>query len=198
VGLRDDLHARVEADARPGELAKLAGFDKAWAELRDVDRRLLELAVANSNLKAARLAAGDAAVTLDRLVDALAAAEATSTDPAALRRLSAASVAALRIQTLLAPHIASADDAEMTRLEERMQALGDVVRGVLPEAGSEAGAAWTDYERFVAEVRRLSRLNTNVRSVDVSLNEKRRATDACRSALAALLREIHAGASPGR
>jgi len=197
--LRDELHRRITADGRPGEVEKLAAFDATFAELRDVDQRLLALAVVNSNLKAASLAAGESAETLDRLVDVLTEAQATTVDPAVLRRLSAAATAALRIQTLLPPHIAAADDATMSRLEARMRTLGDAVDAMLRETpSSAASAAWADYQRLMADVIRLSRLNTNVVSVDVSLNEKRRVTEACRGALDALLREIHAGPNPTR
>jgi hypothetical protein len=180
------------------ELEKLTAFDAAWAEMRDVDDRLLRLAVVNSNLKAARLVAGESTQALDRFLDAVARVEAEQTDPAVLRRLSAASVAALRIQTLLTPHIASADDAEMTGLEERMRALAGQVDAALADAGAEAEAAWGDSERLTAEVIRLSRLNTNVVSLDVSLHEKRHALEACRTALNALLDEINSAPRPTR
>jgi hypothetical protein len=150
-------------------------------------------------LKAARLAAREGAVAVDRVVDALAEQARESDDPVVLRRLSAASTAALRIQTLLPPHIASSDDAEMTRLEVRMRALGDQVKAVLDQWQSPgAKAAWDDYERLTAEVIRLSRLNTNVVSVDVSLNEKRRVTETCLGALGTLAAEIQGGPHPTR
>ena len=207
--LQESLQGLVTADGRPGEIEKLAAFDTVWGELRDVDQRLLALAVANSNLKAAWLAAGDSARTLDRLVDALAAVEAATSDAALLRDLSAAAVAALRIHTALAPHIASPDDAEMTRMEEQIRTRGDIVKRALDAARehgptaaaaqvADATAAWGDYQRLTADVLRLSRLNTNVRSVDVSLHEKRRVTAACREALTALLEQIHARANPTR
>jgi hypothetical protein len=135
---------------------------------------------------------------VNRLVVAVASRQTQTDDPATLRRLSGVSVAALQIQSLLAPHIASADDGEMTRLEERMRTLGDTVRAGLADAGPEAEAAWADYEGDVAEVLRLSRLNTNVVSVDVSLNEKRRVMDACRGALAELLAAVRGGPEPTR
>lgn len=202
--LRDELQALINADGRPGEVEKLAAFDVTWQQLRDVDERLLALAVANSNLKAAWLAAGDTTVAMDRLVAAVAAVESETGDTSLLRDLSAASVAALRIQVSLAPHIASKDDAEMTRLEARMQALGERVEKTLADARehapaaaqphvAEAAAAWSDYRRLTADVIRLSRQNTNVLSVDVSVHEKRKVTDACRAALDALLAEIHSG-----
>ena len=192
--LRDELHRQIERDGLAGEKETLAVFDREWTKLRDVDARLLELAVANSNLKAARLAAGEMAAALDRLVDALIARAAETDQPSTLRQLLAASTAALRVQTLLPSHIASADDAEMTRLETRMRALVEQVDAVLKETNDPAAsAAWADYERLRAEVLRLSRLNTNVVSLQVSLGEKTHVTEACRSALAALLAEIQGG-----
>ena len=53
--------------------------------------------------------------------------------------------------------------------------------------------AWTDYQRMEAEVIRLSRLNTNVISFDVSTHEKRTATQACLDALAGLRDSIQGG-----
>ena len=207
--LRDELHGLVAPDGRAGESEKLAAFDTAWSELRDVDERLLALAVANSNLKAAWLAAGDSARAVDSLVDALAGAQSETADAGLLRELSAASVAALRIQAALAPHIASPDDTEMTRLEEQIRVRGQAVEQALastydhgPAAAqphaTAAVTAWNEYQRLIADVLRLSRLNTNVRSVDVSLHEKRRVTAVCRDALTALLEQIHSGATPTR
>ena len=193
-----DLSALIHVDGRPADLAKLAAVESSWAELRGIDARLLELAVANTNLKAMALSAGDAARALDRVVAALTAIADGSADPEQVRKLAAASIAALRIQTLHAPHIASANAAEMDRLEGEMSNSAHVVSRVLTELGEqasapvrahfeEAAAAWAEYQRTSAEVVRLSRENTNVRSFDLSIHEKRTATERFRAALAALV-----------
>lgn len=199
--LRDELSGLITADGRAGEVEKLAAFDAAWTQLRDVDERLLALAVANSNIKATWLAAGDTTIALDRFLKAMKAMAAETTDAVALRELAAAQVAILQIQVTLTPHIASKDDGEMTRLEARMRSFGEAVEQALASARThapaaaqlavtDATAAWADHQRLTAEVIRLSRLNTNVLSVDVSVHEKRRVTDECRTALDALLTEI--------
>jgi len=201
--LRRELRALVVADGRRVEIEKLDAFDAAWAELERVDERLLALAVANTNLKAARLAASQGAADLDRFVDTLTEMARSATASATIRTLSGAVTAALRIQPLALVHIPSADDAEMTRLEERMRALGDEVdRGlaalrddgkVSPDQLAAATQAWGDYQRVLKDVLRLSRENTNVVSSDVSVHEKRQVTKECLTALAALLETVDIG-----
>lgn len=201
--LRGDLRTLIVADGRQAEIDKLNAFDAAWAEVERVDQRLLALAVANTNLKAARLSATEGAADLDRFVDILGEMARNAATPETMRALSEASVAALRIQPLALVHIPSADDAEMTRLEERMRALGDEVDhdlaalrdGGQVSAEQLAGAtqAWADYQRVLKEVLRLSRENTNVTSFDVSVHEKRQVTKQCLAALSALLDALDVG-----
>ncbi len=206
---RLELHRLIELDGRPSELSKLAEFDVAWSDLQAVDAKLLTLAVANTNLKASRLHSGDCALAVDQLVDALQAVEAATTDPKVLRELSAASVSALKIQALLPTHIKSPDDAEMSRLEEQMHALGKTVElafatakknapGAARARAAEGWEAWARYQHLVAEVVRLSRLNTNVTSFDISVHEKRKVTVAALNALAALLTEVQNVPRPAR
>ncbi|HSQ02704.1 MAG TPA: MCP four helix bundle domain-containing protein [Burkholderiales bacterium] len=206
--LRGDLRQLIVADGRRGEIEKLDAFDVAWAELEQVDERLLALAVANTNLKAIRLLSRDGAAALDRCVNALTETQRVLSDPEIVRTLSHASVAALRSQSLLFVHISSADAAEMTRLEQQMHDLGNEVERCLRSAresgqvGSEqlaaASHAWGDYQRLAADVVRLSRENSNVISTDVSVHEKRQATKACLAALAALSAAVDAGPHPSR
>ena len=195
-GRLGDLRARVEADDRPAVTERFAAFVARWEELKSVDARLLALAVANTNLKAMRLSARDGLDAVERFGVGLEDMERASSDPQARRLLSAASIAALREQTLLLLHVPSADDGEMTRLEKRMRDLaasvdralaalradGEVPSGALDTAVE----AWAEHRRIAAEVVKLSRENTNVRSFDVSVHEKRTAMRACLDALAAL------------
>ena len=109
-----DLRTHIDADGRPATSERFAAFVARWEELKAVDQRLLALAVANTNLKAMRLSAREGLSAVDRLLVALDAMERSSTDPDTIRTLAAASVAALREQSLLLIHIPSADDAEMT------------------------------------------------------------------------------------
>ncbi len=207
-GLRGELRTLVVADGRRTELEKLEAFDAAWANVEHVDQRLLALAVANTNLKAARLSANEGGAALDRFVDLLGQMMHDADAADTIRTLSHASIAALRIQPLLLVHIPSADDAEMTQIEERMRASSETVNrdlGTLRDSGqvspdqlAAATQAWSDYQRILKEVLRLSRENSNVISFDVSVHEKRQVTKECLAALSALKEAVVAGPHPTR
>jgi len=200
--LRAKLAELIDVDPVRDERGKLAVFDATWKELQGIDDRLLKLAVANTNLKAARLLAHEGFATLDRFIAAADTMMASTDDVASVRALSAASTAFARIQSLLFAHIPEKSDAEMTALEARIRTLGETV-GAQLKAGSaslpasaakaDAAQAWADYQRTEAEVIRLSRENSNVISFDVSTHEKRTATQACLDALAGLRDSIQGG-----
>ena len=200
--LRANLAELIEIDPVRDEREKLGAFDATWKELQAIDDRLLKLAVANTNLKAARLLAHEGFATLDRFIAAADTMMASTDDVASVRALSAASTAFARIQSLLFAHIPEKSDAEMTALEARIRTLGETVdaqlkagTASLPASAAKADAAqaWADYQRTEAEVIRLSRENSNVISFDVSTHEKRTATQACLDALAALRDSVQGG-----
>jgi hypothetical protein len=178
----------------------LQDFARDFAESREVDRTLLALAVENSNVKAQRLAFGPALGAADAFRDRMAdavrparGAEATRVELLAAR----AELGVREIEALEAPHIAEAEDAAMTRLEERMAACEAAARAALselasllgPTAREALGSARTELDRFAQlqqQIVALSRQNTNVRSLAVALGNKRRLTAACDASLAAL------------
>jgi hypothetical protein len=182
------------------ELGLLQDFAARFAEYRDLDRRILDLAVENTNLKAQRLSFGPAQEAADAFRDGLDAL--VPRDPAKdawhVRALAATAVAAVSdIQARQAPHIAEADDAAMTRMEARMAASEAAARRVLEALAPliaaasrpRLDAARAALDRFMAvhaEITALSRRNTNVRSLALTLNEKGPLTRACEESLRAL------------
>jgi hypothetical protein len=191
----------------------LEDFTTRFAAYESLDRRILDLAVENTNLKAQRLSFGPAQAAADRFSEALGGAVAIR-DPSRVKALAATAVAAVReIQALQAPHIAEPDDTSMARLETRMagaekaarDALGAVGPLVQPASQPRIAAAARSLDTFMtlnAQIVTLSRKNTNVRSLALSLDQKRQLTGPCDDSLRALQAALDAhgyagGAHPG-
>jgi hypothetical protein len=192
----------------------LQQFVGCFADYSALDRRILDLAVENTNLKAQRLSFGpaqEAADSFQHSLETVAPAD-TARDAWRIKALVATAVAFVRqIQVLQAPHIADPDDGAMTRLEERMalseaaarRALATLATLVPPASRTELAAATTALDRFMAvnaQIVGLSRRNTNVRSLALSLNQKPSLTTACEESLHALQDALakHGYPSPGR
>ncbi|MGB7219005.1 MAG: hypothetical protein WBD07_09360, partial [Vicinamibacterales bacterium] len=130
----DALGPMLQGLGYTNETRLLNEFVIRFAEYRELDRRILDLAVENTNLKAQRLSFGPAQEAADTFRDALKAV--APADPAKDRwrveALVATAVETVReIQVLQAPHIADADEAVMTRMEKRMATSETSARNAL-------------------------------------------------------------------
>ena len=183
------------------EASLLDDFRTKFADYRALDRRILELAVENTNLKAQRLSFTSAQQAVDATRDALDTIgrwEASKPQVWHIKALAFEALASVReIQVLEAPHIAERNDVAMTRLEKRMLAAEDNARSKLkelaglvqPTSRPQLAAAETALGRFIdynADIVRLSRRNSNVRSLAMSLDQKRKVAAACEASLRAL------------
>ena len=206
----DALAALLQSLGYGGEIELLKEFGGRFAEYRTLDREILALAVEGTNVKAQRLSFGAAMDAADACQDALEALVPAS--PATRDRVSvpvATAVAGIReIQALQAPHIAEADDAAMTKLEAKMTASESAARRALASlekltpAASRATLteATASFDRFMAvhsEIITLSRRNSNVRSLALSMNQKRTLAAACEDSLRALQEALSKRNFPG-
>jgi hypothetical protein len=196
----DRLHPLLESLGFSAEIGHLERFKTSFAEYRTLDREILPLAVENTNLKAQRLSFGAAQEASDAFRDALHAASKPLSTANADRRdalAAKARAALLEIQVIQARHIAEAADAEMSRMETRMKAEEAAARSALdslrdsvpPPARPALAAAADALDRFMtvnAEIVVLSRRNSNVRSLALSLGRKRAVTAQCDDQLRAL------------
>ena len=204
---RRELEQLQQSGGTRNEIAFLAQFSSAFAEFQRIDKGLLELAVENTNLKAYSLAFGPAAEVLNEMDAALARiAAASGNSPSAddikvMRMADGARISALRLLALLPPHIAEESDRKMDEIEGIMakedQAVRDNLEGLaaLPQLSGnpDLSAAKVSYTRFAGlrmQILKLSRENTNVRSLSISLSEKRKSMMVCLDALAALEQAI--------
>lgn len=182
------------------DLGALEAFAGRYDEYRRVDDEILPLAVENTNVKAQRLSFGPAQeaaeafrVALDRAVMAGDDKRSWHSQALAARAVSAVR----RVQVLQAPHIAEADLAVMSRMEQEMAASEADARSavrqlaaVLPASNSRQLAdAIAALDRFAAtnkELIALSRRNSDVHSLALSLGRKRTVTAECEAQLRAL------------
>jgi hypothetical protein len=186
---RDQLDELLKKSGNQRERALLAEFSNNLSELERVDHEILELAVKDTNLRAYELAFGPAADAVKEMDVALSKLMGSESKKVAL--LSArALVATLRIQAMLAPHIAEEDDAKMGALEAAMAREDAEVQQHLKELPPEAAAAYARFSTLRKQILKLSRENTNVRSLSLSLNQKRKLLLACQEPLAALEQQI--------
>jgi hypothetical protein len=179
------------------EIQALQEFQKHFADYRDIDRSILTLAVENTNLKAQQLAFGPAREAADHFKDALGAI-ASSVPPkdrcGADGLVATATLAVREIQVLYAPHIAESSDAGMIRMEREMASLEARAKGavtslteLVPETARTAlPAALERFEDISRQIVSLSRRNSNVRSLDLSLRTKPALTAACDQSLRVL------------
>jgi hypothetical protein len=209
---RNDLAHLLDTGGTSREKNSLAQFAKLFTDFQAVDKELLVLAVKNTNLKAYSLAFGPAADAITQMNDSLSrlvTKSANSPDARAAALLAfGAETAALRIQVLLAPHIAEESDAKMDAMEARMTKDDQEVRkdldglAALPMFNGDADLATANsaYARFSeirAKIIPLSRENTNVRSLAISLDQKRKVMFLCQDALASLQQAIADEPIPG-
>ncbi len=202
---RKELGELLATGGTQRERDLLAQFSESFGRLQRIDDEVLRLAGQNTNLKAFDLLFGPAADALAEADAALARVVAKHSESVAARQVMVlgfgARIDLLRIQTQLPPHIAEASDAKMDRLEavmteEETRIHGDLDGlGALPKIAGDAdlSAAVSAFARYVeikSRILALSRANTNVRSLALSLNQKRQAMILCLDTLNALQQEI--------
>jgi len=202
VVLRDteQLRTILKSMGYSTEVGLLDAFTKRFDDYRTLDAEILPLALENTNAKAQRLSFGPAAEAINEFRTALEAAVTTSSvdvRPRIELMAARAAVAVLDIQVLHAPHIAEAEDEAMTRMEQKMAASEKQARTALTQLQAllpatsrpQLTAATSALDAFMkvhAEIIMLSRRNSDVRSLSLSLGRKRMVTALCDDQLRAL------------
>ena len=182
------------------DVRHLNAFTACFVGYRALDADVLPLAVENTNIKAQRLSFGPARDAANAFRQSLEAAARSnpSKNACCVEGLVAKAVAGLlEVQVIEARHIAESDEDAMSRMEAEMAASEaaarkavDTLKGLLPSAaGPQLSAAVAALDRFKAinaELVTLSRRNSNVRSLALSLGRKRTVTAECDDSLHAL------------
>lgn len=191
---RRELDLLIRKDSTGQEIKLLQEFDQCFREFREIDQGLLEFAVLNSNLKAARLSFGQGQEVLKRFEEALDHFMGTDLfDREEIQCAGLASKAltdALKIHYLHGPHIAETGDEQMDKIEAEIKknqgAVNQFLKAMRPlvpigKKGhlKDAEKAFEDFSRITAKVITLSRQNTNIKSFELSLGRKRKITAQC-------------------
>jgi hypothetical protein len=200
-----ELVELLDGGGTQGEKDLLAEFSHRFTEFQRIDNELLSLAGKNTNLKAYALTFGPAAGALNEMSAALSRLVTANADARNAQKVMSlafgAEIGALRIQTLLPPHIAEASDSRMDEFEALMTQEDERVRsdleglGALPKLNGDANVAvaasrYAQFREIKKQVLALSRENTNVRSLSISLNQKRKVMLACHDVLSDLQEAI--------
>ena len=195
----ETLQRNLQALAYLEEIPQLDAFKACFAGYRALDADILPLAVENTNIKAQRLAFGPAREAADAFRQSLETAGRSIAAKSACcveALIARATAAVLEIQVIQARHIAESDESAMSRMEGEMaaseaaaQAALDTLKALLPNARARLATAADALDRFKAinaELVTLSRRNTNIRSLALSLGRKRTVTAECDALLLAL------------
>jgi hypothetical protein len=178
----------------------LDAFAMRFDEYTKLDAEILPLSLENTNLKAQRLSFGSARESAEMFRTAVTAAAATADSSSRWHAEAVAQraiAALLDILALQGPHISEAQEATMARLEDQIAAAdataGDALVELRQLTGNKAteklGSANDALFQFRAttkEVILLSRRNSDVRSLALSLGRKRTVAAAADDDLRAL------------
>jgi hypothetical protein len=198
---RRELEALLDQDHTDKEMKLFGEFGDCWTELRKADQEILGFAVQNTNLKAASLSFGKGREIMSRFEHALKSLTHSGMSPDKCCRIvtptSDALTAGLNILSLHAPHIVEPRDERMDEIEAEMRRHAETIDGSLQELENlvpdqdrtsleEAKAAYSEFTALTAEVIRLSRENTNIKSFALSLGTKRKIATQCSDILTGL------------
>jgi len=204
----NNLRALVDAVPLLDEKNLMAEFDRCWTEFGKLDQDILTVAVQNTNLKAAALSREQGGQAVQRFEKALATIQPLFAGTPEAARATAltdrALIAGLKVFTLHSPHIAEANDDRMDQLEAQMhaeerlavQALNELAElagstgGPRRDAVLQAQTAFAAFMQKTVEVIALSRQNSNLKSLELSLGRKRFLTAQCDETLAAFQKVV--------
>jgi hypothetical protein len=194
------LRSLIDAAPLQDEKKLVVEFADCWTKLRELDQVILELAVQNTNLKATSLSREKGAEAMRRFEQALedvARSYSGTTNEGRVARLSCHAVTAgLKLYNLHSSHIPEASDEKMDRIETQMKAeeneasksldeLAGIVAETNRDALLQAKTAFSDFIEVTARVIKLSRQNSNVKSLELSLGRKRKLAAQCDEILGA-------------
>jgi len=182
-------------------------FNACWTQYRKIDETILNLAVQNTNLKAQKISSTQCAQEMALLDGSLKRIiERNKKDnqcSEAVMLAYEALTASLNIYALHKPHIEETDDQAMDKIEQRIRSYDESAKNSLRELSrtvdpsdredmKNAEKAYFQFMNLTREIIRLSRMNTNIKSAELSLGKKRLVSSQCQDNLASLQEAVEA------
>jgi hypothetical protein len=204
---RKEIEAIIHQEKLPRETEMMNEFNLCWSQYRKLDETILDLAIQNTNLKAQEISATQCAQELEHFEASLNRLINRNTHGSqcneAVMLSYEALTASLKVFALHKPHIEEANDQEMDKIEQSIKSYDESARKAFGSLRSIADLrdnedlknAETAYGRFMnltGEVLRLSRMNTNIKSAELSLGKNRLISSQCQVILATLQETIQA------
>jgi Four helix bundle sensory module for signal transduction len=202
---RRELGELLKTDGTQVEKELLNQFSELFTEFQHIDNNLLDLAVKNTNIKAYSLAFGPATAALNEMNAALSRLIALNAGSPKEKQVIlfayGAEISGLRLQTLIPPHIAEESDQKMDELEvliskedrqilknlDELTALRNLKQKTIL---ATAVSSYAQFSKIKTQILSLSRENTNVKSLSISLNQKRKVMLLCQDTLKKLQKAI--------
>lgn len=204
---RKAIENLIKEGESQNEMKLLNEFNVCWLEYKKLDYTILDLAVQNTNLKAQKLSATQGAQEIKNLEASLQLLvqhgsnnmQCNETVIPAYNALTAS----FNVLALHQPHIEAADDQQMNKIENAIKSYDETAQKAFntligreeltdnPDL-KKAKAAYDKFMALTEEVIRLSRLNTNIKSAELSLGKKRLVSAQCQEILDILQKSVKA------
>jgi hypothetical protein len=204
---RKEIESIIHQEKLPRETEMINEFNSCWSQYRKLDETILDLAIQNTNLKAQKISSTQCAQELQHFEESLNRLINRNRNDSQCNKAVMLSyealTASLKVFALHKTHIEEADDQEMDKIEQSIKSYDESARKALeslsrisdPGNNEDLKEAETAYERFMnltGEVLKLSRMNTNIKSADLSLGKIRLISSQCQEILSTLKETVQA------
>ena len=191
--------------SNPGDEKTLLEFSSCWQELHAIDQIILESAIQNANIKATHLSNEKGSELIDLLEKQLEIIRQQNIDTPHQEEIGALlyhiMLSTTKIHSLHSPHISEAHTESMEKIELQikteeskvLQGFEQLMEITLPQTRQPVDTAKQQFLQFAeltAKVIELSRQNSNITSLTLSLGKKRILAAQCDEILVQLIDAI--------
>jgi hypothetical protein len=180
-------------------------FNTCWVKFHKLDQSILGLAVQNTNLKAAALSEEKGSEVIQRFEQSLQNVMRINLRTSQQDRVAGSAwqaiAASLQIFNLHHSHIVEIDDEKMNQIETQVKAeekkvlnsldqLDEIVDKECQNALLQAKTAFSEFMEVTTKVLELSKINSNIKSLELSIGKKRIISAQCEEILASLQKTV--------